>query len=425
MKTTALRLHGTNTLSLDTFDLPEPGENEIVADITTNSICMSSYKLAIQGDAHKRVVAPLDTTPVIVGHEFCGTLLAVGKGCDPQFTPGQKYSIQPALSLPGRELEAPGYSFPYIGGQATKIVIPADVMQQGCLLPYDGEGFFNASLSEPVSCIIGAFNSQYHFAAGSYTHEMGIKEQGSTVILAGAGPMGLGAIDYALHGPKKPALLVITDIDQARLDRAASIFSVEHARTEGVDLRYVNTSKGNAVDDLRALTGGNGFDDVFVFAPVPALIEQGSRIAGFNGCINFFAGPSKSDFFASVNFYDIHYSGHHIVGSSGGNTDDMKEALALMAGKRINPAVMITHIGGLSAAKETILNLPGIPGGKKLIYTQIDMDLVALDDLGARANENPLFATLSTLVKKHNGLWSLEAEEYLLANGTPIEKETT
>jgi threonine dehydrogenase-like Zn-dependent dehydrogenase len=48
---------------------------------------------------------------------------------------------------------------------------------------------------------------------------MGIKQGGSMVILAGAGPMGLSAIDLALHGPEhRPGRLVITDIDQARLD---------------------------------------------------------------------------------------------------------------------------------------------------------------------------------------------------------------
>ena len=37
------------------------------------------------------------------------------------------------------------------------------------------------------------------YEAGSYVHEMGIREGGSMAILAGAGPMGLGAIDYAVH----------------------------------------------------------------------------------------------------------------------------------------------------------------------------------------------------------------------------------
>jgi len=49
---------------------------------------------------------------------------------------------------------------------------------------------------------------------------------------------------------------------------------------------------------------------------------------------------------------------------------------------KINPAIMITHVGGLDSVVETTLNLPQISGGKKLIYTNISMPLVALSDLG-------------------------------------------
>ena len=58
-------------------------------------------------------------------------------------------------------------------------------------------------------------------------------------ILAGVGPMGIGAIDYAIHCDRKPGLLVVTDIDEARLKRAASIYTVEEAEKNGVRLRCV------------------------------------------------------------------------------------------------------------------------------------------------------------------------------------------
>ena len=114
-------------------------------------------------------------------------------------------------------LDAPGYSFRYIGGDATHVIIPSIVMEADCLLPYDGEAFFPASLSEPMSCIVGAFHASYHIPPGTYVHEMGIKEGGKMAILAGVGPMGLGAIDYALHQERKPGMIVVTDIDDNRL----------------------------------------------------------------------------------------------------------------------------------------------------------------------------------------------------------------
>lgn len=94
---------------------------------------------------------------------------------------------------------------------------------------------------------------------------------------------------------------------------------------------------------------------------------------GRDGCLNFFAGPTDKQFSAKMNFYDVHYNSTHVMGTTGGNTADMIESLELTAAKRIDPAVMVTHIGGLNAAAETTLNLPKIPGGKKLIYTHLTM----------------------------------------------------
>lgn len=108
-----------------------------------------------------------------------------------------------------------------------------------------GTGFFGGSLAEPMSCIVGGYHAQYHTIQGSYEHKMGIVEGGKMAILAGVGPMGLGAIDYALHGPIKPSLLVVTDISQERLDRAASIFTKEDAAKNGVQLIYKNTAEGD------------------------------------------------------------------------------------------------------------------------------------------------------------------------------------
>jgi threonine dehydrogenase-like Zn-dependent dehydrogenase len=318
-------------------------------------------------------------------------------------------------------LNAPGYSYRFIGGDATHIIIPDIVMEADSLLKYEGEAFYHASLSEPMSCIVAAFHASYHVTPGTYNHIMGIKDGGNIAILAGVGPMGLGAVDYALHQPRKPGLLVVTDIDDIRLARAACLFPPENALAEGIKLIYVNTGKiDDPVNHLRQMTAEKGFDDIFVFAPVRQVIEQGDAILGFDGCMNFFAGPTNPQFKAEFNFYNVHYAFTHIVGTSGGNTDDMRESLKLMSEGRINPAVMITHVGGLDAVVETTLNLPQIPGGKKLIYTNISMPLVSLFELGELGKNDPLYAGLNEIVTKNNYIWNLEAERYLLANAKPI-----
>lgn len=421
MKTKAVRMYGKKDLRLEEFELPPMKNDEILAHIISDSICMSSYKAAVQGSDHKRVPKDIAEHPVIIGHEFCGEIVEVGEKWRHKFKPGKRFSIQPALNYKGT-LDAPGYSFRYIGGDSIHVVIPNEVMEMNCLLEYEGAAYFMGSLSEPMSCIVGAFHASYHHPVpGTYDHEMGVKAGGKMAILAGVGPMGLGAIDYAIHGERKPSLLIVTDIDDARLARAASIHTVEEARRRGVDLRYVNTKTIEKVDEhLLSLTDGKGFDDVFVFAPVRPVVEQGDRILGRDGCLNFFAGPTDSQFSAMFNFYNVHYNSTHIVGTTGGNTDDMVEALALMGSGKINPAAMITHVGGLNAVAPTTLNLPNIPGGKKLMYTNIDLPLTAIDEFAEKGKSDPLFAELAKVVERSNGLWSLEAEQYLLAHAKPI-----
>jgi len=425
MKTKAIRLYGINDLRLEEFDLPEIKDDEILAKVVSDSICMSSHKLAMQGSKHKRVRCGFDQIQPIVGHEFCGTIEKVGSKWAGQFRAGDKFAIQPALNCPGDDglptLWAPGYSYELIGGDATYIVIPREVMEMNCLLDYPGDNFYMGSLAEPVSCIVGAFHAQYHTKGGSYVHSMGIAEGGSLALLAGAGPMGLGAIDYAIHNPRKPFRLVVSDIDEKRLERAARFLSVEEAKRNGVELHYVNTKETASPEgQLRALNGGKLFDDVFVFAPVRSVVETGNRLLGRDGCLNFFAGPTDTAFSAEFNFYNVHYESHHIVGTSGGNTDDMKESLAMMASGSLNPVFMITHIGGLDSAVQATIDLDKIPGGKKLIYTHKKFPLTAIDDFEERGKTDPFFRKLAEICGRHGNLWNAEAENYVLENAPGI-----
>lgn len=418
MKTTAVRLYGVNDLRMESFELPAIKDDEILVKVVSDSICMSTYKAAMQGSNHKRVPDDIATNPVMVGHEFCGVILEVGKQWADQFKPGDKFGIQPAMN---GAIATPGYAFPYMGGDTVYAIIDPIVMRTNSLLKYNAESYFYGSTAEPLSCIIGTFHAMYHLRAGEYIHDMGIVEGGNMAILAGAGPMGFGAIDYALHCDRRPGLLVVTDIDQARLDRAKSIYTVEDAKKHGVKLVYLNTKVDDPVKALMDETGGRGYDDVLVFAPVPAVIEQGDHILARNGCLNFFAGPTNPNLSATFNFYNVHYNMTHIVGTSGGNTDDMNEALEMIAAGRLNPAGMITHVGGLDAVIETTLNLPKIPGGKKLIYPGIKMELTAISDFAKKGETDPVFAKLAEICENSNGLWCGEAEKYLLEHAQPIQ----
>ncbi len=419
MKTKAVRIYGKKDLRLEEFELPEIKDDEILAKVVSDSLCMSSYKAAIQGSEHKRVPNDVAQNPTIIGHEFCGTLIKVGDKWKDKFKEGENFSIQPAFNYKGSQ-DAPGYSYNFIGGDATYVVIPSEAVTQDCLLKYDSDVFFYGSLSEPMSCIVGTYHAFYHTRQGEYVHDMGIVEGGNMAILAGVGPMGLGSIDYALHNPRKPKLLVVTDIDDKRLERAQRIYTVEEAAKQGVELHYFNTSDPAKLEEMMALTGGKGYNDVLVMAPVKPVVEQGDSLLAKDGCLNFFAGPSNKEFSAMFNFYNVHYNFTHIVGTSGGNTADMRESLDMMTKGLINPTSMITHVGGLDSVVEATLNLPNIPGGKKLIYTHVSMPLTAIEDFEELGKNDEFFAKLALLTNATGGFWSAETEKYLLENAKPI-----
>lgn len=125
--------------------------------------------------------------------------------------------------------------------------------------------------------------------------------------------------------------------------------------------------------------------------PVPSVVTDGSKLLNSDGCLNFFAGPQNKDFFAEVNFYDIHYSFMHYVGTSGGNTEDMRKAVELIEDKKVHVANVVTHILGLDAVAETTMKQPEIGGGKKLVYTHKEMPLTKLSSLDT---DSELFAIL-------------------------------
>ena len=415
MKAKAVRLHGAGDLRLDEFELPEITDDEILVKVISDSVCMSTYKCAILGEKHKRVHDDVAEHPAIMGHEFAGEIVQVGKNHQDKFKPGMRFAQQPALNYKGT-MWSPGYSYEFFGGAATYCIIPAEVMELGCLMEYKGKAFYESSLAEPMSCCIGAFHACYHTQMGVYHHEMGIKEGGKLAMLAAAGPMGLGSIAYALCCDRRPGTIVVTDIDQDRLDRAEELFR-QQAIDAGIELHLINTrGMEDPATYLKDLVGGTGFDDVFSFAPVAAVVELASDIAGRDCCLNFFAGPTDTKFSGKLNYYDIHYNSTHVMGTTGGNTDDLVESLQLSAAGLLNPAVMVTHVGGLDCCAEVTLTQPKLSGGKKLIYTHIEMPLTAITDFRAKAAEDPRFAGLADICEANRNLWCPEAEEYLLAN---------
>ena len=417
MKTKAIRMYGVNDIRLDEFELPEITEEEVLIRVVSDSVCASTYKAVKQGAAHKRVPNDIAENPIIIGHEMCGQIVQVGARVEGDWQVGQKVVIQPALKLENGY--DPGYSYPYIGGNTLYAVVPKVVLDRGCLLPYGGDSFFAGSLAEALGCCVRGYKGFYHTDYTNYIRTDGARKGGKIAILGGAGPMGIGCVELAT-GYAGVSQVVVTDLNQDRLDYAAKMCPADKAAQKGVKLHYVNTSDmEDPAQSLIELSQG-GFDDVFVMVPVAALFTMAEKICCEDGCINFFAGPTVHDLQGSLNLYRVHYDGIHVVGTAGSIPEDMMDVLRLIEENKINPGAIVSHILGMKAVPETIFAMEKPSGAKKVCYNELDIPLVAIADLEELGKDNEMYRELAKIVKNNNGVWCAEAEEYLLANAPRI-----
>ena len=419
MEIKAARLYGKNDLRLDTFNLRSINPDEALARVVCDSICMSSYKTLQRGKLKSVYPAGSDDEPIIIGHELAAEIIQVGDNVADRVKVGDRFGVQAAMTIDGVSA-APGYQFAEFGGGATHVIVPAHVLTSEFMIWFgDDMPFYQASLGEPYACLIFAFYANFHTERNTRGIKSGILGGGNMSIMGGCGPMGFGGVELVLNMENRPGRLVVTDVDQARIDQAAKVIPPSYAAKKGVELIYANTAKmSDPSAELLALTGGEGFHDIYIMCPVKGVIELADSVCAYSCCINFFSGPVDKGLNASVNFYDVHYNAKHIIGSASSGVEDMKEVIGMARNGRLRPEVMVTHVGGLNCMVDTISNLPSVPGGKKLVYTNIDMDLTAIEDFAKI--DDPLFRELAKICGANNMLWSGEAEAHLLKHGKPI-----
>ena len=287
------------------------------------------------------------------------------------------------------------------------------------MVPYAGDSFFKGSLVESLGCLLRGYKGLYHTDYSNYHRTDGAKKGGRIAILGGAGPMGIGAVELAI-GYAGVSQVVVTDLNQERLDYAARKSSPTDAAKRGCELIYLNTSGIEHVEEELIKISDGGFDDVFVMVPVSALFTMAEKICREDGCVNFFAGPATHEMQGSLNLYRVHYDGIHVVGTAGSIPEDTIDIIRLIEDNAINPGAMVSHILGLKDVIETLYEMERPSGAKKVCYPSLDIPLIAIDDLAELGKEDELCKALSEIVERNGGNWCSEAEEYLLANAPRI-----
>ena len=149
-------------------------DGEVLIKIISDSVCMSTYKTAKQGAKHIRVPDDIETNPVIVGHEFCGEIVKVGKRWENEYKVGEKIIIPPVLEYMG--MSTIGYSFTDIGGASTYSIVYEHIIENGFLIKFNSDTFFKGSIIEPASCVLRGYKGSVHLKGDDYIS--GLKQNG-------------------------------------------------------------------------------------------------------------------------------------------------------------------------------------------------------------------------------------------------------
>lgn len=226
-----------------------------------------------------------------------------------------------------------------------------------------------------------------------------------------AGPMGQMHVQRALEVDTPPRLNIVTDLADDRLaytiDRLVGL-----AKAKGVELVGMNPKKYDSPaafeSAILAATGGRGFDDVVLSAPVGALVGSCVRQGAPGAVVNVFAGVPIGTM--AVLDFDLVAKNHiRIIGSSGSRTEDMKHVLARVTDGKLNTGLSLGAIGGLAQTLEGLKGLKaGRFPGKTVIFPAVpDFELTPPEKIGEK---------VSVVREKlgPGGIWTNEAEEAFL-----------
>jgi len=316
------KFYAPGDIRLEDAAEPRVAAGEVKIRVRNCSTCGTDVKIFRSGH-------PNMTPPQVMGHEIAGEITDVGDGVD-GWAAGDRVQVIAAIPdgtcddcLAGRQTVCPnqlsmGYQFP--GGFAEYMIVPAAVLRVDGLnrIP-DGVGFAEASLAEPLACVL---NGQQLARVG----------EGDTVVIVGSGP--IGCLHVRLARARGAARIILVDLNAARLAQAAALVHP--------DLTIVS-SETDPVEAVLAATGGRGADVVITAAASGTAQEQGLRMLARRGRLSLFGGLAKDAPNITVDANLVHYRELTIVGVNGSSPEHNRQALQLIASGAVPVADLITH----------------------------------------------------------------------------------
>jgi L-iditol 2-dehydrogenase len=317
-----VRFHAPRDVRVE--DAPEPtaGPGDLLIRVRNCSVCGTDAKIWRSGHPDLR-------PPRVLGHEVAGEVVEVGDGAG-GWSVGER--VQVVAAVPdgtchecrhGWQTVCPNQErigYRHDGGFAELMRVPALALAVGGVnrVP-QGMSFAEASLAEPLSCVI---NGQEQARVGD----------GQTVVVVGAGP--IGCLHVRLARARGAARVFLIELNARRLALAAGLVGPDEAvEAEGTD----------TVAAVRELTGGRGADVVVVAAGSGRAQEDALRMAARRGTVSFFGGLPKDRPTVAVDANIVHYREVGIVGANGSSPDHNRQALQLIASGAVPVADLITH----------------------------------------------------------------------------------
>ncbi len=319
-------------LRLEEVAIPKISDDEMLLRVMSSSICGTDLRI-IQHGHHKLQPGQ----KIVLGHEFSGTIETMGSRVQ-NYHPGQRVAVAPNVGcglcsqcIAGKANMCPNYEafgISFDGGHAEFVKIPASVISQGNVMPLpDKVSFEEASLNEPLSCVINSISACRIFL-------------GDTIVIFGAGPMGL--LHLMLAKLSGAGIVIVCDIMDDKLERAQEL---------GAD-HIINPQRSDPKKAILSLTQAHGADVVVTACPAHSVQEQAIEMAAPFGRICFFGGLPHKDPKITINSNLIHYRNLIVTGVTGGSNADYKKGLKLLVGKRINLMAVVSATYHLSQAHE-------------------------------------------------------------------------
>jgi L-iditol 2-dehydrogenase len=335
------RLYAPGDLRVEDAPVPDPGPGDLVIRVRTCSTCGTDAKIFRFGHHHISL-------PRVLGHEVAGEVAEVGTGVD-GWSVGDRVQVIAAIpcgvchscrkgqQTVCEDLESIGYQ--YDGGFAGFMRVPAKVLAvDGVNRIPEHVPFEQASLTEPLACVL---NGQ----------ELAQVDDGDTVVVLGAGP--IGCLHVRLARARGAKTVVLVDVNQGRLDLAA------RAEPDAM----IDGSKDDPIDAVRKLTDGRGADVVITATGVGIAQEQALELASLRGRISLFGGLPRDDSVIRFDSNLVHYRELSVFGAYGSAPRHNREALSLIADGKVRVDDLITHrmpLADVNRAIETVMSGEGL-----------------------------------------------------------------